>query len=98
MPYKKKIVSVRDVIFNEDEIWDGVPLPHGTNKIKELDKAIQVVTLPQIDKLEDIQLSGDLKVKSKIICKTDHKAKNLDANNIVAKTITFKLAKDEDQK
>ncbi len=26
VPYKKRVVSVRDVIFNEDKVWDGMPL------------------------------------------------------------------------
>ena len=26
VPHKKKVVSVRDVIFNKDEVWDGVPI------------------------------------------------------------------------
>ncbi len=26
VPNKKRVVSVRDVIFNEDEVWDGMPL------------------------------------------------------------------------
>ncbi len=26
VPYKKRVVSIRDVIFNDDEVLDGVPL------------------------------------------------------------------------
>ena len=75
-----------------------MPLQHTTHKIKELDKAIQLIELPQMDKLEDIQLSEDLEDESEITRQIDHKIENLDANNIVAKTNTYKLAKDEDQK
>ncbi len=67
MPHKKRVVSVRDVIFNEDKIWDGVPLQRIGDNIKELDEAIQVIELPQADKLEDIQLCEDQEVKSEII-------------------------------
>ena len=96
--HKKKVVSVRDIIFNKDKVWDGMPFQHTTNKIKKLNKAIQVIKLLQIDKLEDIQLSEDLKVESEITFQTDNEAKDLDANNIAAKTYIYKLAKDEDQK
>ena len=87
VPHKKKVVSVRDVIFNEDEIWDGMPLQHTINKIKKLDEAIQVIELPQINELEDIQLSKDLEDESEITRQTDHKIEDLDAKNIVAETI-----------
>ncbi len=97
MPHKKRVVSVRDVIFNEDEIWNGVPLQRRADEIKELDEAIQVIELPQSDKLEDNQLSKDLEVESEITHQTDHDAKELNANNMVAKTDTNKLAEDKDQ-
>ncbi len=58
------MVSVRDVIFNEDEVWVFVPFQCSANEIKELDEAIQVVELPQADELEDIQISEDLEVES----------------------------------
>ena len=54
MPYQKKVVLVRDVIFNKDEVWDSISFQRTANKIRELDKAIQVIELPQWDKLEDI--------------------------------------------
>ena len=91
------MVSVRDVIFNENEVCDGVPLHRGADKINELEEAIQVIELPQADKLEDIQLSKDLEVKSEITRQTDNKAKDLDADNIAAGTDTNKLAGEEDQ-
>ena len=97
MPHKKRVVSVRDVIFNEDEVWDGMPLQRTAEEIKELDEAIQVIELPQADELEDIQLSEDLEVESKITRQTDHEEEDLDADNIAAETDTDKLAEDEDQ-
>ena len=90
------MVLVRDVIFNEDEVLDGMPLQYTADEIKELDEAIQVIELKQVDKLEDIQLSEDLEVESEITCQTDHKAEDLDAENIAAETDTDKLAEDED--
>ena len=53
-----------------------------------MDEAIQVIELLQIDKLEDIQLSENLEVKSEIIHQTDHKIEDLDTNNIIAKINT----------
>ncbi len=74
-----------------------MPLQRPADEIKELDKAIQVIELPQADKLEDIQLSEDLEVKLEITRQTDHKAEDLDADNIAAETDTDNLAEDEDQ-
>ncbi len=91
------MISVRDVIFNEDEVRDGVPLQRTADKIKELDEAVQVIQLPQSEKLEDIQLGEDLEVESEITCQTDHEAEDLNADNIAAKTNTNKLAQNEDQ-
>ncbi len=88
MPYKKRVVLVRDVIFNEDEVWNGVPLQRTADEIKELDEAIQVIELLQADELEDIHLFEDLEVESEITRQTDHETKDLDANNIGAKTDT----------
>ena len=66
------MVSVRDKIFNKDEVGDDLLLERTADEIKELDKTIEVIELPQVDKLEDIQLSGNLEVKSEIIYQTDH--------------------------
>lgn len=73
-------------------------LQYITNKIKKLDKNIQIIKLLQTNKLEDIQLNKDLKVKSKIIYQTNHKIKDLDTNNVITKIDINKLAKDKDQK
>ena len=98
MPHKKRVISVRDVIFNEDEVLDVVFFQRATNEIKELDEAIQVIEPPQADELEDIQLSENLEVAWEITRQTDHKAEDPNADNISAKTDTDKLAEDEDPK
>lgn len=54
--------------------------------------------LSQIHKLEDIQFSKDLEVKSKTIYQIDYKVKELDTNNIVIKTDNNKLIKIKNQK
>ncbi len=64
--HKKRVVSVGDVIFNQDEVWDSVPFQRTADKIEELDEAIQVIELPQTDELKDIQLIEDLEVESEI--------------------------------
>lgn len=99
MPHKKKVVSVRDVNFNEDEVWDGMLLQRTADEIKEFHEAIQVIELPQADELEDIQLSEDLEIESAITRQTDHEAEDLDAENAVTETehAADKLAEDEDQ-
>lgn len=82
------MISIQDIIFNKDKVQNGIPFQYTINKSKELDEAIQVIELLQIDKLEDIQLSENLEVKSEIIHQTDHKIEDLDTNNIIAKINT----------
>ena len=72
-------------------------LQRTADEIKALDEAIQGIELPQADELEDIKRSEDLEVESEITRQTDHKAEDLDADNIAAKTNTDKQAEDEDQ-
>ncbi len=89
--------SVRDVIFNEDEVWESLPLQRTAGEIKELDEHIQVIEPPQVDELEDIQLSEDQEVESEITRQTNHQDVDLDADNIAAKTDTDKPAEEEYQ-
>lgn len=51
-----------------------------------------------MNKLEDIQLGKDLKVKSNVTCQINHNIKDLNTNNIAVKTNTDKLAKDKIEK
>ena len=98
VPLKKKVVSVRDVIFDEDEVWDGAPLKLTANDIRELNDAIEIVELPQTDELEDIQLNEDLE-ELEITRQTDHDAEELDAEDLDADDIAAnvdKLAEDEE--
>ena len=60
IPHKQKVISARDVIFNEDEVWDQKPVRLSPAEIQELDKAVEVVEVPQADEQEDIQLAKDL--------------------------------------
>lgn len=48
------MISIQNVIFNKDEVWDDMLFQYIINNIKELDKTIQVIELPETDKLEDI--------------------------------------------
>ena len=43
VPHKKKIVSVQDIIFDKDKVWDDKPIQYNTEKIKKLDNAIKMV-------------------------------------------------------
>ncbi|MCJ1263486.1 hypothetical protein MMC22_003356 [Lobaria immixta] len=51
----KKVISVRDVIFDEDECWVGKSIQFSINEIKELDVAIEIVEVPQSEEMEDLQ-------------------------------------------
>ena len=64
--YKKKVISAKDIIFNEDEVWDQKPIRLTLNKIQELDNTVEVVEVPQADEQEDIQLAKDLDLSNSI--------------------------------
>ena len=74
-----------------------MPFQRTAEEIKELNEAIRVIELPQADELKNVQLSENLDVESEITRHADHEAENLDADKIVAKTNTDKLAEDDDQ-
>ena len=54
IPHKKKVISARDVIFDEDKVWDGKPLRYTVEDIKELDEAVEVVEVPQSEEMENV--------------------------------------------
>ena len=80
VPHKKKVVSVRDVIFNEEEVWDGKPIQRTPDEIKEMDEAIEVIQLPEseIMETEDIQLGED--PEPLISHQADHEMDDLDVD------------------
>ena len=85
IPIKKKVVSVRDVIFDEDTIWDGKPIPYTSDNIKELDNAIVRIEIPESEvlEMEDIQLIKDFEVNEitpTITCQADYEYEDLDMN------------------
>ena len=55
IPHKKKVISVRDILFDEEEFYDGKPIRFSDILINELDEAIEVSITPDPN-LEDIQL------------------------------------------
>ena len=83
VPHKKKVVSVRNVIFNEDEIWNGESIQYTADRIKKMDDAIKIVQASESE-AEDIQLGEDLEEEVElapaISHQNNHEAENLDAN------------------
>jgi hypothetical protein len=57
--HKKKVISARDVLFDEDEFYDGKPIRLTAEPISELDEAIEMVEVPPDANLEDLQLRHD---------------------------------------
>ena len=78
IPHKRKVISARDVNFNEDEVWDQKPIHLTPNEIQELDNAVEVVEVPQVEEQEDIQLNKDLDLSNPITHQHDHKIENLE--------------------
>ena len=97
IPIKKKVVSIRDVIFDEDTLWDEKPIAYFDDDIKELDKAIDHIEIPEsgAKEIEDIQLVEDVEVDQPISIVTrqaDHEDENLNENREESK----QHAKDKD--
>jgi hypothetical protein len=59
IPHKKKVISTRDVIFNEEQFFDGKPMRLTNELMTALDEAIESVELPPETNQEDIQLRPD---------------------------------------
>lgn len=86
IPIKEKVVLVREIIFDKDEVWDGKPIPYSDNDIRELDKAIKYIKVPELEvnKMENIQLGKDSEIDMAIITITyqaGHKAEDFDINH-----------------
>lgn len=62
IPHKFKVISVRDVIFNEEEVWDGNRIQFTPVDIKELDEAIEIVQVPRSEEAEDILIGEEEEV------------------------------------
>ncbi|MCJ1344176.1 hypothetical protein MMC31_002379 [Peltigera leucophlebia] len=68
-------------MFDEEECLDGKKIRISVNDIKELDEAIEIVEVPQSEKMEDLQLGKDPKVElSSITHQADHEEENLEAD------------------
>jgi hypothetical protein len=59
IPHKKKVTSARDVIFDEDSLFDGKPMRLTSELMTALDEAVEEVELPPAPNQEDIQLRLD---------------------------------------
>ncbi len=99
IPIKKKIILIREVIFDEEEVWDGKPISYSDNDIKKRDKAIERIEVLELEakEMEDIQLGKDYKVETAITtikCQIDHEAEDLDIDHGKAE----KEADDDNQK
>ena len=83
IPHKKKVVSVWDVIFNKDEIWNGGPIQYTADKMKRMNDAIKLLQVPKLE-AEDIHLGIDLENKVELALaishQNNHEAKDFDAD------------------
>ena len=59
IPYKKKVISAKDVLFDEDEFYNGKPIRFSAELINKLDEAIKKVEIQPDANLEDLQLRHD---------------------------------------
>ena len=59
IPHKKKVISARDVLFDEEEFFNGKPVRFTDILINNLDEAIEEVSVTLDPNLEDIQLRED---------------------------------------
>ena len=100
IPHKKNVISVWDVIFDKNKVWDSKPIISIFDKIRELDKAIEIVEVPPSEEIENIYFQEDIDIELELTItrQTNYKAENLDTDDINTKNIANKLAKDKDKK
>jgi hypothetical protein len=60
IPHKRKVVSARDVIFNENESFNGKAVRLTQDLMEALDEAVERVTLPSQQDISESQLQPDL--------------------------------------
>ena len=73
------------MIFDEDTVWDGKPIAYSDDDIKDLDKAIVHIEIPESEtkEMEDIQLVKDVEVDQPtptVTCQADYEDEDLDEN------------------
>ena len=56
------MVLVRDMIFNEDKVWDRMPIQCTFDEIKVMDKAIKVLQLSETE-IDNVQLEENVDEK-----------------------------------
>ena len=54
IPHKKKVISARDVLFDEDEFYDGKPIRFSAELINEFDEVIEKIEVQPDAKQEDL--------------------------------------------
>jgi hypothetical protein len=59
IPYKRKVISTRDVLFDEEEFFDGKPIRMSQELMATLDEAVEKITLPEKESQEDIQFQSE---------------------------------------
>ncbi len=59
IPYKKKVISTRDVIFNEREFYNGKPVRVSQELLTSLDETIEQIALPERESLEEVQFQAE---------------------------------------
>ena len=64
VPHKRKVISARDVIFNENEFFDGKPTRLTQELMDTLDEAVELVEVTPSPEHEDIQLLPDAKIEN----------------------------------
>ena len=59
IPHKRKVISTRDVLFDENEFFDGKPIRMSEELMATLDEVVEKITLPEKESQEDIQLQPE---------------------------------------
>ena len=83
VPHKKKVISVRDVIFNKDEIWNGELIQYTADRIQKIEDVIKIVQVSE-SKVEDLQLGEELREEVELVPaishQNNHEAEDLDTD------------------
>ena len=96
--HKQKIISVRNIIFDEQQMWDEKTINYTIKDIKQFDETMFIIKIPHIDEIEDQQLGeDDLENIAKTPTRNPAILTKTDEADVTAEDNTIEIADEEDK-
>ena len=96
--HKQKVISVRNVIFDEQQMWDEKTIEYIIKNIKQFDETISIIEILHINKIENQQLGeNDLENIAKIPIQNPAILAEIDETDVTAENNTIEIANEKDK-